>query len=197
VGESRHALEATLRVRFAMRALVDSHTPAKQFGSLLRDLAIAELRSLSLFFDRDSQTEARALRLGKALPQSLVDVHFEYGHPALVKGLANSKAIQRGQLLTLSLRSCGLEAVGMRALAAALARSGGQLQTLDPYSLARPQVRARKQDAADGVKRGAACTHRASPWVRPCVVCLYVCLPVCLSICRSVDLSICRLRLRL
>jgi hypothetical protein len=129
VGNNTPALEATLRVRFAMRALADRDTGDEQFAPLLRDLANSQLRSLSLYCP--NQEEARALQLGKALPPSLVDVRFEDGHPALAEGLTKSALAQRGQLRTLRLRSCEVVGAQLQPLLAALPRSGGQLQTLD------------------------------------------------------------------
>jgi hypothetical protein len=114
-----------------MGALADPRAWTYALKPLLRDLGNSQLRSLALDFDGD-QTEARARRLGEALPPSLVDVRFKFFNPALLAGLAKSKLARDGRLLRLELPGC--EAVGARLqpLLAALARgSGGQLQTLD------------------------------------------------------------------
>jgi hypothetical protein len=130
VGDHKRSLEATMRVRFSIQMLQlgPSSMQDDKYALILLDLRDSQLRNLSLTYNLSltwdrTQTESRALQLCEALPQSLVDLRIEDGHAALAIGMAESRPLRYGRMLTLKLESCAVDDAQLRILASAFAQS--------------------------------------------------------------------------
>ena len=134
LGQETAALNCTVRARchaVMLAALLRVGADQAELRAALQQLAGSSLRKLSLFCeDSDGQSAASVELLMGSLPRSLQELRAEkLGQAAVCAPLL--AALSSGQLRSLELRLCGLQAGQAGQLAAALSAEGCLLTELD------------------------------------------------------------------